>query len=177
MTLKQEENVKATILPTMEIPMAELVQDVYASASPPVRAHIVALMLGKVYQTAPLSERGVLIKHLMQPVGLLSLAAIANGVFASIRFKGGFKNLQARIEDLQAIRENDVVALANYVQQVSAQALNGLGQILMSSPALAGSTVGVVLIKILMDRARICRDDDSRIRSIPHFPERRSNAD
>ena len=41
MTLKQEENVKATIFPTVEIPMAELVQDVYASASPPVNRYFI----------------------------------------------------------------------------------------------------------------------------------------
>lgn len=176
MTVRQVEKVGATRLPLLEIPMVELVEDVYASASPPVRAHILSLMVGKVYQIAPPTERGLLIKHLMRPVGLLALGAIANGVFTSIRFQGGFNNLQAKMEDLHAIREHDVVSLANHVQQVSAQAVNGLGEILVSSPALAGSTVAIVLIKILMDRTKNRRNDDSRICSMPRSLERRSSS-
>lgn len=176
MTVKQGDVGSTSIALDEETPLVEHVYHQYASAPPPVRVSMVSDMIGEIYVAAPPAERGYLLKQLMRPVGLLSLAAIANGVFASIRFQGGFKNLQANLEDIQAIQKNDVVALANYVQQVSTQALNELSQILMSSPTLARSAMAVVLIKILMDRAKISRGDDSRVRSIPHFPNRRLNA-
>jgi hypothetical protein len=160
----------------MEQQKVELIHDLCVSATQPVRANIVALLFGKVCMTVPLAERGMLIKQLMQPMGLWSLAAIANGVFASIRFQGSFNNRQPRMEDVQAIEEKDVVALVDHVQQVSTHALNGMAQILTSSPVLAGSAAAIALIKILVDLERSSRDDDPRICSNPHFPERRLNS-
>jgi hypothetical protein len=162
-------------LSTLEdMPVEQFVEEVYASATPPERDNLLSLLVGKVYQAAPPSERGSLLKYLMHPLGALSLLSIANGVFARIQFQGGFYNRQVRIEDLQGVRVEDVVELAHRVQQVSLYALNGLAQMLASSPALASTAVALILIKILRDRAKISRDDDFRIRSVPHTPERRT---
>ena len=158
-------------LSTLEdMPVEQFVEEVYASATPPERDNLLSLLVGKVYQVAPPSERGSLLKYLMHPLGALSLLSIANGVFARIQFQGR----QVQIEDLQGVRVEDVVALAQRVQQVSLYALNGLAQMLASSPALASSAVALILIKILSDKAKISRDDDFRVRSVPHTPERRT---
>lgn len=173
MTIEYQDISEESLSSLDELPVEQFVEEVYASATQPERDNMLSLLVGKVYQAAPPSERGCLIKYLMQPLGALSLLSVANGVFARIRFQGGFYNRQVRIEDLQGVQPEDVVALAYRVQQVSLHALNGLAHLLASSPTLASSAVALVLIKILSDRAKIYRDDDSRIRSVPHIPERR----
>lgn len=171
----QHDNLRDEPLSSLDqVPVEQFVHDVYGSATPPERDNMVSQLIGKVYQAASPSERGALIKSLMQPLGAISLIAIANGVFAKIRFEGGFYNPQVRFEDLQAVRMEDVVALATRVQQVSGQAINGLAQMIASSPTLASSAVALVLIKILMVRAKSSHNDDSRIRCVPHVPERRT---
>ena len=159
-----------------KVPVDQPVEEVYASVTPSELDELLPELVGKVYQAAPPSERGFLVKYLMQPLGAMALLTVANGVFAKIRFQGGFNNLQVRMEDLQAVQPEDVVVLANRVQQMSVHALNGLGQMLASSPTLASSAVALVLIKILRDRAKCSLDDDSRIRSVPHAPERRARS-
>jgi hypothetical protein len=175
MTFEYRDISKEPLSSLGEMPAEQFVEEVYAAADPSERDDMVSLLVGQVYQAASPSERGALIKYLMQPLGALSLLSIANGVFAGIRFQGGFYNPQIRLEDLQGVRVEDVVALTHRVQQVSLHALNGLVHLLASSPTLASSVEAMVLIKILSDRAKIYHDDDSRIRSIPHFPERRAH--
>jgi hypothetical protein len=143
-----------------DIPLEQLVTEVYTSAEPAVRQNIVARLVGKVYQTAPLAERGFLIRQLMQPLGLLSLLAVANGVFAKLRLQGSLSGVQARLDDVQHIKVDDVVDLANFVQQVSVQAFDGLAQTLAASPVLASSAAAVLLVKILMERAHHRRETD-----------------
>jgi hypothetical protein len=152
--------------PIPEVPLAQLVDEVYASASPPLRSSMVAQLLGKVYQAAPVAERFSLVRHLMRPLGILSLVAIANGVFAKIRFHGSLDDVQAGLDDLQGVQVEDVITLANYAQQVSVQAVDGLAQLLTASPALASSAAAMVLVKILLaHRAnnRRASDDDGLV--------------
>ena len=143
-----------------EIPLEQLVTEVYASAEPVVRQNMVAQLVGKVYQAAPLAERSSLIRQLIQPLGILSLLAVANGVFAKLRLQGGLSGMQARLDDVQHIKVDDVVDLANFVQQVSVQAFDRLAQTLAASPVLASSAAAALLVKILMERARHRRETD-----------------
>jgi hypothetical protein len=144
-----------------EIPLEQLVTEVYASAKPAVRQNIVARLVGKVYQSAPLAERSHLIHQLIQPLGILSLLAVANGVFAKLRLQGSLSGMQARLDDVQHVKVEDVIDLANFVQQVSVQAFDGLAQTLTASPVLASSAAAALLVKILMERARHRRETDS----------------
>ena len=146
----------------VDLPVEELVGEVYESASPTDKTRLVSLLVGKVFADAPSVERRHLIEHLMKPLGILSLMAVANGIFAKIRFRGAIPDIQARLEDVQGIQASDVVALANYAQQVSLQAFDGLAQTLASSSVLAGSAAAVLLVKILIARARSRREGDSR---------------
>ncbi|MBK7547661.1 MAG: hypothetical protein IPI20_07415 [Rhodoferax sp.] len=60
-----------------------------------------------------------LVEHLMKPLGILSLAAVANGIFVKIRFKGGWSDGLARMDDAQGVQVGDVIDLASFAQQVS----------------------------------------------------------
>lgn len=142
------------------VPIERLVGEVYESATPSDKTRMVSLLVGKVYADAPPGEKSYLVEYLMRPLGVLSLMAVANGIFAKIRFRGGWPDMQARLADVQNIQVNDVVALATYAQQASLHAVDGLAQTLASSSALAGSAAAVLLFRILMERAKTRREDD-----------------
>lgn len=109
-------------------------------------------LVGAVYQTAPPAERRRLIEHLMRPLGLLSMAAVAGGVFTAIRLRSGWDSMQVRLDDTLNIGATEVSALADMVQQVDADAMDGLARLLMASPALAGTTAAVLLLRALQAR-------------------------
>lgn len=145
-----------------EIPIEQLVAEVYQSAPPVTKSRLLSQLVGKVYETAPAVEKSRLIEHLMRPLGILSLVAIANGIFASIRLRSASLNLRVGIDEVQKVQTSDVIALANCVQQVSMQAVHGLAQIVTASPPLASSAAAVVLVQILLKQATMQRIDDLR---------------
>jgi hypothetical protein len=97
-----------------DIPIEQLVQEVYASATPSGRRRMLSNLVGKLFEIAPETERINLVAHLIRPLGLLSLAAIADGIFAKIRLRGGWMDVDVRLDDVRGIRSSDVVALTNY---------------------------------------------------------------
>jgi len=90
----------------------------------------------------------------MRPLGVLSLVAIANGIFAKIRFRNAGQEPQVRFEDIQNVHTTDVIALVQHAQQVSVEAVDGLAQLLASSGGLTGSAAAALLIALLVQRAR-----------------------
>ena len=110
-------------------------------------------LVGEIYETAPLVVRKLLLEELMRALGLLSLYGIAGGIFADIRFHGGWQELNVRIEDIKAVSSAQVIALADHTQQVNFEAIDGLAQVLLASPNLAGSVAAGVLIGMLLQRA------------------------
>jgi hypothetical protein len=145
--------------PSPEIPIDQLLVEVYTSAAPAVQSSMLSKLVGKVYQSAAPDERGLLIRLLMQPLGILSLLAVANGVFAKLRLQGGLSGMSSRLEDVQV---DDVVELASFAQQVSEQALHSVVQWLSASPVLVSSAAAAILVKILMDRAAQRHEGDRR---------------
>ena len=121
----------------------------------------IAQLVGEVYEAAPPAERRRLLSHLIKPLGILSLMAVANGIFASIRFRSGWADMNVPLEDLQNVQVGDVVTLTTRVQQVSLQALDGLTVVLTTSPALMSSAAAAVLLAVLIQRARSRRASDA----------------
>ncbi|NDP48982.1 MAG: hypothetical protein GZ085_11485 [Sulfuriferula multivorans] len=118
------------------------------------RCELISRLVGEVYEVAPAVERSRLLTHLLKPLGVLSIVAVANGIFSKVRFNNGWTNLDIRPEDVENVRAIDVVTLVNYVQQVSISAVDGLAQVLAASPVMTGSAVTAVLITILASRSR-----------------------
>lgn len=113
----------------------------------------VPVLLGRVYEVAPPTERTRLLAQLMRPLGVLSLVTVADGVFARLRFRDAFGPLNLRIEDTLQIGVDDVIALADHAQQVSVEAVDALGQWLSTSPVLAASAAALLLAQVLARRA------------------------
>lgn len=126
-------------------------------------------LIGEVYETATPKLRARILEHLMRPLGILGLMAIANGVFASIRLRSGLADPRVGPDEVSAIEPGDVVKLADWAQQVSSDAINGLSQLLSTSPGLTKSATAAVLVSLLMQQAKSQRD-----RSPNRTEERRS---
>lgn len=110
-------------------------------------------LVAQVYEEAPLALRSRLLEQLLKPLSLLSLAAVANGLFARITLSNGWSQLQVKAEDASQVNAGDVIALVHHVQQVSAQALLGLSKVISASPVLAGSAAAAMLLTVLTKQA------------------------
>lgn len=117
-------------------------------------------LVAQVYEAAPPVDRGHILEQLLRPLGVLSLVAIADGIFAKIRFRSGWQDLNVRLEDLPGVQPTDVIALVDHAQQVSVEAVNGLAQLVLASPGLSGSAAAMVLVGLLLQRSRLGRADD-----------------
>ena len=139
--------------PTTDIPVSQLVAQVYESAPPALRSR--------------------LLEQLLKPLGVLSLVAVANGIFANIRFHSGWPDMHIQIEDAQSVQSSDVIALVERVQQVSVESVNGLARMLLDSPLMTSSAAAAVLVTVLMQRARTRRegDGDARKQRRPRLAE------
>jgi hypothetical protein len=111
-------------------------------------------LVGQVYEYAPAAERSRLLEHLMRPLGVLSLAVVANGMFSKLRFLGGWPDLHIRPEDAEVIRAEDVVALVDYVQQASSDVMYGLVQLVSESPVVSATAAATLLTAVLLKRFR-----------------------
>jgi hypothetical protein len=120
----------------------------------------IAQLVGQVYESAPAAERSRLIEQLLRPLGVLSLVAVANGIFAKIRFRSGWPDLHVRLEDVQNVQASDIIVLVNHVQQVSVQAVNDLAGVLAASPVMMGSAAAALLMTLLLQRSRTRRTSD-----------------
>jgi hypothetical protein len=120
----------------------------------------IAQLVGQVYECAAPAERSRLLEHLMKPLGVLSLVAVANGIFAKIRFRSGWPDIHVRTEDAQNVQADDVITLVTHVQQVSIQAVDGLADMLARSPAMTSSAAAALLITLLVKRSRSRRAED-----------------
>ena len=118
-------------------------------------------LVGEVYEAAPATERGRLIEHLLRPLGVLSLAVVANGVFSKIRFLSGWPDPHIRPEQLESVSAEDVIALVEYVQQASWEVMDGLVQLLSDSPVMSATAGATLLIAVLLSHARRRQGDSA----------------
>jgi hypothetical protein len=111
----------------------------------------VPALLGRVYAEAPAPLKRRLLEQLLRPLGLLSLATVCNGAFATLALS---REWSIRPELAQSVDAEQVQVLTGYVQQVSWQAVTGLSQVLSGSPVLQGSVAASALLALLIKRAR-----------------------
>jgi hypothetical protein len=97
--------------------------------------------------------RKSLLEHLLRPLGVLGLISVAGGTFARFRLQNGWQDSSIRMEDLQEVHISDVIALVDYVQQVSVGAIIEAVRMLSSAPTLTGSGAVAVLASLLLRRS------------------------
>ena len=87
-------------------------------------------LIGLAYGSASATDRAKIVSRLMQPLGLLSLASIARGVFASIRIRISATEADVQATDVESIQARDVVILAKRAQKVKPEVVEGTLQML-----------------------------------------------
>lgn len=137
--------------------VAPLLREIYEASPPAVQINLLSRLVAKTYEAAPARERRRLLEYFLRPLGLLSLAAVANGAFAGIGIARRAPDTGIRLADIEQVQTVDVIALVDYAQQASVQSIDGLSGILSASPLLMGSAAAVVLMQILLRRARVRR--------------------
>lgn len=130
-------------------------------ATPAVRSLMLSRLMGQAFEALAPAERVVMITHLLRPLGMLSLAMVADGVFLKNRCDGQSADLAFASEAVQHIHASDVVALANRVQQVSVEVVDEIAKLIKTSPGMADSPVTAMLAKIPLRRTRARQADDA----------------
>ena len=110
-------------------------------------------LVARMYEDAPPLVRERVLEQLLQPLGVLSLAAVANGIFAKMALGRNWSQLKVSTEDAMHVHARDIVALVQHVQQVSVQAVDGLTCIIASTPVLTSSAAAAVLMSLLANRS------------------------
>ena len=134
----------------------------------PEKERAIPELVAEVYETALPSDRGHMLEQLLRPLGVLSLVAIADGIFAKIRFRGGWQDLSVRLEDINNVQGAHIVALVDHAQQVSVAAVDGLASLVLASPGLSGSAAAMVLVGLLLQRSRQGREGQAAISVRPN---------
>jgi uncharacterized protein YoaH (UPF0181 family) len=134
-----------------------------AAPSPQPVSEMIPALVAQVYESAPAEERCHLVEALVRPLGVLSLVAIANGIFAKILFRNAGQEFRVRVEDLQNVHGADMAALVHHAQQVSVETVDGLLQQLTTSSGLASSAAAALLIGLLVQRARSRRGTKAQV--------------
>ncbi|MCB8747634.1 hypothetical protein LHU53_12035 [Rhodoferax sp. U2-2l] len=137
------------------------IPSLHASDTPDATLDIPQLV-AEVYADAPAVLRVSLLEQLLKPMGVLPLAIVANGIFATIRFNNGWPDMHLRFEDVRNVQPKDVAALVERVQQVSLSSFDGLTRILTSSPLITSSAAAAILLATLMKMSRNRRESDNR---------------
>jgi hypothetical protein len=123
--------------------------DAPAHAPTAARTEDVPVLVATVFEAAPPPERKRLLELLIRPLGLLSLAAVANGIFANLGSRNNWTRISLQPDDVNKVQRDDVMALAMHVQQISSHAFDGMRTVLTNSPALMSSTAAVLLLTLL----------------------------
>lgn len=114
-------------------------------------------IVGRIYETAPVSERCRMLELLLKPLGALALVGVCNGIFTKIWFRSGLQDLQIRPEDTDTVRGMDVTALTDFVQHASSDTIEKLAALLARSPNLIYSATAAMLVTLLVQRVRARR--------------------
>jgi hypothetical protein len=75
------------------------------------REHAIPDLIGQVYEVAPAAERRQMLELLMRPLGVLSLVAVAHGIFAALLFRSG-RELHSPLDELARTGPPDLPGVA-----------------------------------------------------------------
>jgi len=98
-----------------------------------------------------------MLDYLIRPLGALALVGVCNGIFTKIWFRNGWHDFHMRPEDAQTVQAVDVISLVDYVQQASAESIDGLASLLTSSPIMVYSAAAAMLVTVLVRRTKTRR--------------------
>ena len=121
----------------------------HAAERAPADAVLVPLYVSGVFRESPVDFRAQLIECLMRPMGALGLVAVANGVFAAVRHRHGWEQLQVTVEDTARISAEHVLELSAYLQQTAPDVFGQVADLVSRQPAVASGFSAMLLMNVL----------------------------
>jgi hypothetical protein len=115
----------------------------------------VARLASRLYAVSGAPLRAEMLACLLRPLGLLGKAAVASGAFASLLQHGSHPGAGLSFDDLGQYSRDQIVELVRFVEQVSPEALQQLGNVIADSPmgaAAVGASVAMLLLRALRGR-------------------------
>ncbi len=119
-----------------------------------VRRQAITRIVGQVYASVPPQEQIILVEKLLKPLGVLSLATVANGIFLKTKFLNCSKGSGVTLDQIEKIRPTEVMELTNRVQQVDAETIDAIARTIKASPSMASCPAAATLAKIPLRRCR-----------------------
>ena len=110
------------------------------------------VLVAALYDEAPAPLRQRLLNHLLRPVGPLALAAVAAGAFARLLPPGRWNSVQVQLEDVWSIGPDQVLDLAQYVEQKAPEILWRLPDACRRARCCSGTFSGALLLMALRAR-------------------------
>lgn len=123
----------------------------------------VARLASGLYSESGAPMRARMLACLLRPLGSLGLAAVASGAFASLLQRWNFRDAVIPFDDLERYTKDQIGELVRFVEQVSPEALQQLGNIVADNPmgaAAVGSSVAMLLLRALRGRGAVVRETD-----------------
>jgi hypothetical protein len=119
-------------------------------------------LVARVYGDASLEMQRDILLSVAQPLGVLSLVAVANGVFSKVFFRDSDLTPNISLEQVSSIALTDVWTLIDFAYQVSGDAFNGLAQLIPASPSVAATASALLLLTWIAQRKKRRRCTDQR---------------
>lgn len=115
----------------------------------------VARLASRLYSASGAPMQAKILTCLLRPLGSLGLVAVASGAFASLVWRGSDRSAGIRLDDLGRYSRNQIVELVSFVEQVSPEAVQQLGNLIVDSPiglAAFSASVAMLLLRALRVR-------------------------
>lgn len=134
-------------------------------ARPPV-----ARLASRLYATASAPLRAKMLAGLLRPLSPLGLAAIAAGAFAGFLHRGGEEGVRVALDDVGRYTNDQIFELARFVEQVSPDALQQVASLVTDSPvgmAAFSVSVAMLLLRSLQGTLAMDRQISTRVEPPP----------
>jgi hypothetical protein len=115
----------------------------------------VARLASRLYAVSAAPLRAEMLACLLRPLGSLGLVAVASGAFASLLQRGSRPGAGLALDDLGHYSKDQIMELVHFVEQVSPEALQQLGNVIADSPmgaAAVGASLAMLLLRALHGR-------------------------
>ena len=112
------------------------------------------VLVKQVYRAAPMEIQRKILNTVVRQLGILSLVAVANGIFAraAIQWPQAAPNIP--LDQVPSIKIEDVWELLDFAYQVSSDVFDGLTQLIVASPKIANTASGLLLVAWIAKRRK-----------------------
>lgn len=125
-----------------------------ATADANLRGDVVSKLIADAFEAAQASDKSVMLDHLLDSLGVLSLATIANGVFLNHRFGGASTASWLAPRKSDPVEAREIRDLAQRVQQIDGDAIDAMVEVFNAPPLSTTSPVGAMLANLPLRRTR-----------------------